>query len=69
VPPYSRNQRLVSPARETFSTARQRSAQGLNWGRVHHRQDQRKGLQRVETGLWNALREGKSLCRFPQFAE
>jgi hypothetical protein len=23
----------------------------------------------VETGLWNALREGKSLCRFPQFAE
>src|SRR5712692_8180055 len=32
VPPYSRNQRLVSPARETFSTARQRSAQGLNWG-------------------------------------
>jgi hypothetical protein len=32
VPPYSRNQRLVSPARETFSTARQRSAQGLIWG-------------------------------------
>src|SRR5207249_11445073 len=59
VPPYSRNQRLVSPARETFSTARQRSAQVLNWGGAHHRQDQREGLQRVETGLWNALRGGE----------
>src|SRR6266852_1436991 len=37
VPPYSRNQRLVSPARETFSTARQRSAQGLNWGTLSRR--------------------------------
>src|SRR6266852_5353544 len=37
VPPYSRNQRLVSPARETFSTARKRFAQGLNWGTLSRR--------------------------------